>query len=119
VEHGYREAWQRYARALRQRNAALRMHAPTAQVSAWDTELVDTACILDRMRRRYLINLEPRILEELNALLPRKTLTLRYQSGWEKSIPLQAALEKDLERDCAQCYTCRTPSGRFHLDGRW
>lgn len=109
VEHGYREAWQRYARALRQRNAALRMHAPTAQVSAWDTELVDTACILDRMRRRYLINLEPRILEELNALLPRRTLTLRYQSGWEKSVPLQAALEKDLERDCAQCYTHAGP----------
>ena len=36
VEQAYREAWQRYTRALRQRNAALRAHMPVKQVTTWE-----------------------------------------------------------------------------------
>ena len=64
VEHGYRLAWQRYARSLRQRNAALRVNAPVSQIVAWDRELVDAGNALDDMRHDYLRELEPLIAAE-------------------------------------------------------
>jgi DNA replication and repair protein RecF len=109
VEHAYRDAWQRYARALRQRNAALRSHAPVAQVSVWNPELVDAAEILDSLRRRYLENLEPHVRSELQDLLPDMDLYIHYQSGWKKELPLQEVLEKTLEKDCAHGYTHAGP----------
>lgn len=105
VEHGYRDAWQRYARALRQRNAALRSHAPAREVSAWDPELVESAEILDSIRRRYLEHLEPHVRDELRDLLPGTTLEIRYQSGWTRERSFQAVLERTLEKDGVQGYT--------------
>ena len=105
VEHGYRNVWQRYARALRQRNAALRAHAPSIQVIAWDRELVDAAERLDQLRRGYLVDLEPHIQNELESLLPGRTLTIRYISGWPNGIALHAAMKKTLDKDRAQGYS--------------
>jgi DNA replication and repair protein RecF len=109
VEHAYRDAWQRYARALRQRNAALRSHAPVAQVIAWNPELVDAAKILDCLRRRYLGNLEPQVRNELRDLLPGMDLYIQYQSGWKKERSLPEVLECTLEKDCAYGYTHAGP----------
>jgi DNA replication and repair protein RecF len=105
VEHGYRNVWQRYDRALRQRNAALRSNAPSIQVVAWDRELVDAAESLDQLRRNYLIDLEPHVQTELESLLPGRTLTIRYISGWKKDVALHAAMKKTLHKDLAQGYS--------------
>jgi DNA replication and repair protein RecF len=109
VEHGYRRTWQRYARGLRQRNAALRMNAPADQVGAWDRELMEAGSELDRMRRSYLQDIEPLIAGQLAQLLRDKTLTLRYQSGWSREMSLQEALGKSLESDRARGYTHAGP----------
>jgi DNA replication and repair protein RecF len=109
VEHGYRQTWQRYARVLRQRNAALRMNAPVDQVSAWDRELMDAGSALDRMRRSYLQDIEPIIAGRLAQLLRDKTLTVRYHSGWSREMSLQEALGKSLESDRARGYTHAGP----------
>ncbi|MDH3872195.1 MAG: DNA replication/repair protein RecF [Gammaproteobacteria bacterium] len=105
VEHSYRNAWQRYARALRQRNAALRDHAPVALVTVWDSELVDAATLLDCLRRDYLEDLSGHVARELAVLLPGKTFLIRYQPGWAKGLTLAEALEKSLERDRVRGYT--------------
>lgn len=105
VEPGYRQAWQRYARSLRQRNAALRVNAPVNQITAWDRELVDAGNALDGMRRDYLRELEPLIAAEVGQLLVGKEFTLRYQSGWTRDIPLQEALRKSLDADRSRGYT--------------
>ena len=109
VEQVYRDVWQRYARALRQRNAALRSHAPVAQVSAWNHELVDAAETLDCLRRRYLANLEPHVRNGLQDLLPGLDLYIQYQPGWNKDRPLGEVLEMTLEKDCAHGYTHAGP----------
>jgi len=109
VEHGYREAWQRYARTLRQRNAALRSQVPVSQVSAWNAELVDAAAILDRLRRCYLDELAPHLHTEIGVLLPGIKLALRYRSGWAQEKTLAAALEDSLDRDRLQGYTHAGP----------
>jgi DNA replication and repair protein RecF len=105
VEQGYREIWQRYTRTVRQRNAALRAHAPKTQIIAWDGELVDAAEKLDRVRHHYLSSLEPYVQKELGNLLPGRMLSLRYLAGWPKELSLQAALSKTLEKDLALGYT--------------
>jgi DNA replication and repair protein RecF len=105
VEQGYRVLWQRYSRVLRQRNAALRAHTPAAQIMIWDRELTDAAEGLDRLRRTYLTDLEPYIQHELDSLLPGRSLSLRYASGWPRDLTLEAALKKNIDKDLAQGYT--------------
>lgn len=105
VEQGYRVLWQRYSRVLRQRNAALRAHTPAAQIMIWDRELTDAAEGLDRLRRTYLTDLEPYIQHELESLLPGRSVSLRYASGWPRDLTLEAALKKNIDKDLAQGYT--------------
>ncbi len=109
VEHNYRNVWQRYARALRQRNAALRAQAPVPQVTAWNKELVETAVALDRLRRDYLKDLSGYVARELAALLPGKTFVIRYQPGWTQDLSLPVALDKSLDKDRARGYTHAGP----------
>ena len=105
VEQAYREVWQRYTRALRQRNAALRAGAPAGQVTTWDNEILDAAAQIDAVRCRYFERLEPCLQTEITQLLPDKQLQLRYQSGWATHDSLQQALSMSLEKDRQQGFT--------------
>ena len=105
VEQSYRLQWQRYNRVLRQRNAALKAHAPAAQIITWDRELTESAESLDRLRRDYIAELEPYIQNELQSLIPGSSLSLRYNAGWPRDVALEAALRNNLDKDLAQGYT--------------
>jgi DNA replication and repair protein RecF len=121
VEHGYRQVWQRYARSLRQRNAALRVNAPARQITVWNRELVDAGEALDRMRRVYLQELEPLIADEVGLLLGDKVFSLRFQSGWSRDMSFQDALDKSLESDRSRGYTHPGPHRADYslwLDGK-
>lgn len=99
VEPAYRDLWQRYSRALRQRNAALRAQAINRLVRVWDEELVETATAVDRLRRTYLDELTVFLARELSVLLPGSDASLRYQPGWPVAASLAEALAAGLERD--------------------
>ena len=99
VEHTYRDVWQRYARALRQRNAALRAQAPANQVSSWDGELVEAGNEIHAIRLRYVETLVPRLQQELQLLLPAVQIQLEYQRGWSVERDLAAQLVHSLEGD--------------------
>ncbi|MDX2458308.1 MAG: DNA replication/repair protein RecF [Gammaproteobacteria bacterium] len=105
VEQSYREVWQRYTRALRQRNAALRAHMPVKQITTWDAELLDAALQLDAFRRSYLEMLEPHLQSAMKQLLADQTLILRYQPGWPVTVSLPEALSQSLEKDLGQGFT--------------
>jgi DNA replication and repair protein RecF len=105
VEHPYREYWQRYTRALRQRNAALRARVSIQQVRAWDTEMLETGEQIDRLRRHYFESLQPKLQEILADLLPGITVSLQYQSGWPAGLELTEALAQAIERDRTRGYT--------------
>jgi DNA replication and repair protein RecF len=116
VEHRYRDIWQRYTRALRQRNAALRMQAARSEVIVWDAELVETALAIDQFRRSYLAQLAPYIEKEIARLLPGADLQIQYLRGWPASQALAEALTEGLGRDLAQGYTRSGPHrADFHL----
>ncbi|MGB5178797.1 MAG: DNA replication/repair protein RecF [Gammaproteobacteria bacterium] len=101
VEQAYREVWQRYTRALRQRNAALRAGSAANLVSMWDTELLDAAGQIHRFRQLYFENLEPHLEVEVGRLLPSLEIHLSYQAGWPEESTLAERLARALEKDRA------------------
>jgi DNA replication and repair protein RecF len=57
VEPGFADLWVRYARAVKQRNAALR-HQP-AQAYVWDPEVARLGELIAASRRNMLDELQP------------------------------------------------------------
>src|SRR2546430_2345052 len=53
IDPGYLEQVSRYARVLRQRNALLQS-GTTSGLDAWDSELIETAAVLQRARAAYV-----------------------------------------------------------------
>jgi DNA replication and repair protein RecF len=121
VEPAYRIVWQRYSRVLKQRNAALRGGRKVSEVSVWEGEFLDSANVMDGMRRRHLGDLEGPIREEIEGLLGTAVVELSYQPGWPRDQTLEAALLHGLERDREQGFTRYGPHrGDFsvRIDGR-
>jgi DNA replication and repair protein RecF len=96
VEPPFVEAWQRYGRALRQRNAALRTAPDTAQ--AWDVELVRHGEVITAARARLIETLAPYWRDTVQALadLPAE---LNYLRGWSSERSLAVALEESFAQD--------------------
>ena len=98
VEQSFLGTWQRYHRALKQRNSALRNARDERLARAWDPEVVAAGEALLAMRTQYLRVLEPE-LAALGRELLGLGVTLDHHGGWPAGVPLQAALEASSERD--------------------
>jgi DNA replication and repair protein RecF len=91
VEHGFVDQWQRYQKALKQRNAALRAGAPRSVICAWDPELVRLGEAIQAARLRYLETLQPIAIEIARKLLGLE-LELSLRAGWGREESLAQAL---------------------------
>lgn len=99
VEPGFASAWTRYARALKQRNAALR--SDQSDIWIWDRELIDCGEQIASARSRLFAQLEPFWMRLFSQLL-QLPLKISLHSGWDRSQSFSDALEaarpRDLER---------------------
>ncbi len=98
VEPAFMETWQRYQRALRQRNAALRQAQADSQVEAWDQELAQTGEALAAQREAYLEQLAGP-LADMGRVLLGAEVSVAHQRGWSEDEALLAALGAGRERD--------------------
>lgn len=100
VEHPFHAAWQRYRRALAQRNHLLRRGAREAEITAWNPELVASAEVIDGYRRGYVDELA-RYVDRLGSIVLREPmeLELAYRPGWPVGTRLDSALAERLESD--------------------
>lgn len=98
VEQGFMGVWQRYHRALRQRNAALRRSDAATMAGAWTAEVVTAGEQLAEMRSAYL-RLLATPLVDIGRLLLGLEITLGYQRGWAADSTLSEALEQAWDRD--------------------
>lgn len=105
VEQSFFPIWQRFQRALKQRNAALQMGATLQHVRAWDNELLSTAADLTSLRRHYIEQLVPIVTTLLLELIDLPNLTFNYQQGWDQQLELAAVLNNNFSRDSAMGYT--------------
>ena len=96
VEPGFADAWLRYTRALRQRNAALRVSASGAGV--WDTELARYGELVAAARQRVFIGLLP-FWEAAFAEMLGRAVQPSLQGGWDKTLTLIDALSVASARD--------------------
>lgn len=110
VEHGLLGQWQRYRKALRQRNVLLRAAAPSNQLRPWENQLLEAGTSVDTWRRAYVKALEPRIAAEMARLIPSLgTPRLSFSSGWAAGHTLGSALEVARQRDSRRGHTTVGP----------
>ena len=107
VEHDYLPSAQHYARALAQRNAALR--AGHYQNLEWDTQLASHGEQLDAYRARYI----PDLVEAVRGILDDwgfdADLAFSYRRGWSQKESLADALARMLDTDRRQHFTSVGP----------
>jgi len=92
-------AWRNYERTLKQRNAALRDKLPRKELDSWTQKLITHAATLDSLRRDYVEHLLPLLKQNMQTMLPRETLELRYFPGWDETTNYAAILEDSFGKD--------------------
>jgi DNA replication and repair protein RecF len=117
VEPAFLRDWQDYARALKQRNAALQSGADTA---AWDGALVQFGEALTVARTRFIAALQAHwsaITQQLGAV----EATMGFAQGWNRERSLAEALQMQAQRDRERGATLVGPHRfdvQLRLEGR-
>lgn len=107
VEPSYHEVWKKYRTVLKHRNALLRQKANQRLFVPWDTQLVELANDLDKMRGTYFT----RWASVYNSILSELTdvpCTIQYYKGWDRKDtgqPLEQILAHHFNQDCLRQYT--------------
>ena len=120
VEPNYLKDHQRYRRALRQRNAAIRGGTADRELVGWDVELAEAGEQLTEKRVRYL-DQALRTMNEFIGKLVGKSVDIEFYRGWNSEMTLMQACECLLTRDRLRGYTQAGPHRadlRFTIDGR-
>jgi DNA replication and repair protein RecF len=99
VEQGFFAAWQRYRKALAQRNAALKKRQSPVLCALWDKELSEAANHIDAMRRRYYEALLPFFAALVQRFFPSQSVSIVYRRGWPAEQSLPELLSQQLEHD--------------------
>jgi DNA replication and repair protein RecF len=102
VEPTFIDAWSSYARALKQRNAALRVQ--NSEVSAWDPELARLGEIISEARRSFIDRLQPYWKKAADAVLG-VPVEIGYLRGWSQGLSLLEALVASRDRDAVRGVT--------------
>ena len=106
VEPTFGTHWARYNRALKQRNAALRLGS--GDVSAWDGELIQNGVAITEARRSALERLIPslsRTFERFGGL----DVSVGFTTGWLAGTSFEDALRSHADRDRARGTTTAGP----------
>lgn len=107
VEHGYHGVWQRFSRALKQRNAILRSRQ-FSSLEAWTYEYVTAAEQLETLRSATFLALLPYIKKYLDQFLALD-LEFSYRRGWNKEQSLTELLSAQQLQDKERGFTNSGP----------
>lgn len=111
LNHAFLTQWQRYKRALKQRNYLLRKEMlERSQLAVWDEQMVQSAQQLDQLRENYLAKLRPHIQHIAHTFLPELgAVEFRYYRGWHRQYELQDVLQQNLSTDVRRGHTTSGP----------
>lgn len=110
TEPGFYDAWGRFKRLSKQRNALLKNAGSYRELSFWDQELALQAEKIDTWRKAYVTQLKEVAEKLCHEFLPEFEITLNYYRGWEKETSYRQILEKNFERDQSLGYTFSGPN---------
>jgi DNA replication and repair protein RecF len=108
VKHSFMSVWRHYTESLRQRNSALRQHANTKEITAWDQGLVHYGTQLDAMYAEYCLELIPYVETMVGEMLDL-TFQFAYQGCNQAEMDYAVALQNALDRDLSLGYTTFGP----------
>ena len=111
VEPVFLEAWQRFQRAIKQRNTVLR-HGKISggELAPWEKELGEVGALVHQARERQVERLKPVFQAILQRMAPAlEPVTLRYRPGWNVEQPLGEVLEQNRSSDAQQGFTQAGP----------
>lgn len=98
--------WKQFERVLKQRNAVLKARLSKRELDVWSEEMVRSACQLDQLRRDYLSQLRPLLIELVHELLGIPDLDMTYHPGWNDALDygtvLADAYSDDMRYGCTQ-----------------
>ena len=121
VEPSFHALWQRYRRALSQRNVLLRRRAAERELEPWESELARTGEALDALRQQYVVSLDHAVQRLAPGLFGEGVaLELSYRRGWGDE-SLAEALVRLRSRELEQRVTGVGPHRAelaLRLDGR-
>lgn len=108
VEPLYGESLLRYRRALRQRNAVLRLGGSRREAVVWEEDLCREGERVDALRSAYAEAVLPHIREVLGGLAMPPLQTV-YRRGWPAGERLDAALQRGWNTDTTRGWTGSGP----------
>ncbi|HZF17932.1 MAG TPA: DNA replication/repair protein RecF [Steroidobacteraceae bacterium] len=120
VEPTFAHDWQRFQRALRQRNASLRSQLAASAIKAWDAELVAAGTSISQARERYFEQLQPVVRATSLFLAGVEAVPALYQ-GWPQGDSLELALAQAWTKDLKAGTTTVGPHRadlRIRLEGQ-
>ncbi len=113
-EH-YLRVWQRYERALSQRNAGLKGHSSDAVLNSIEEEFAESGEQLHLARSNFLTEITPYIVTLLNRLIREENWIIEYHAGFTPT-KLREELEESRARDRQMTFTRLGPHrGDFTL----
>jgi len=106
VEHTFLAQWRRYQRALRQRNASLRLGARDDELAAWEQEMAASGAAITQLRGVYLDRLRPHLEVVAAAFLGELgQVSLDFHAGWAADLSLADSLAAGRLRDRERGHT--------------
>ena len=105
VEHGFFQAWQRFRKALSQRNASLKSKQNAAICQLWNSEISHTAHYIDQLREHYFAKLSPYFYQLTKQFFGEHTVDIEYKRGWPTGSTLLELLEDNLHKERLKGYT--------------
>jgi DNA replication and repair protein RecF len=97
VEPTFFPAWQQFKRSLSQRNQLLRDRAPASELNSWDTLFLESANLLDTLRKEYVTSLSVALQTRIEKMNARFHVELRYRSGWTSDFSLAELLARNVD----------------------
>ncbi|NLS14318.1 DNA replication/repair protein RecF [Vibrio sp. SM6] len=110
TENRFFDAWGRFKRLNKQRNALLKTARDYRELSYWDQELAILAEQIDQWRADYIAQLIAVAEPICQQFLPEFDVQMRYYRGWDKDTPYQDLLANNFERDVVLGYTVSGPN---------
>lgn len=109
VEHGFFQAWQRFRKALQQRNAALKSKQKFDVCQLWNNEIGNTAHYIDQLRQQYFDKLTPYLHLLTKQFFINDVVEIEYKRGWPVDKEMIALLEENLQKERLKGYTYYGP----------
>ncbi len=103
VEPDFRNVFERFARSLKQRNAALRQRENVA--SSWDKELIESGNAVNSYRENYYGRLAEKIKQISLELLGLDQIQIDWNRGWSDRVDLNQNLDEMRGGDIQAGYT--------------